>query len=232
MIHLAFAVAAALALPKYWTVHIDTPRADVREAFEKTDVDYFGAIRSAYVEAHLEPPPIVIFTAGGAYYCLRPRTSLADIEKPPSLSDESRKRLSERTAPISERTHALLATHHNEIWQTDNDMTSIASAAAPHFAKLRTESVPPSKQSAYDDVIKRVKAACEKKGVGILACWSAYGDGAYRYLFVSDNPVDLRATLGRELLAQWRACVTDIRELDAKPRPDLTSTDAARWLAP
>jgi hypothetical protein len=230
MLHLLF--AAALTLPKYWTVHIDTPRPDVREAFEKTDVDYFGAIRDTYVEAHVEPPPIVIFSANGAYYGLRPRASLSDIEKPSALNADARKTLSQRTAPISERTHALLATHHNEIWETDPDLTSVTSSAAPRFAKIRFDSVKPSKQKDYDDLMKRMKAACEKNGVGVLAFFSDYGTGENIYLFTSDAAIDLRKLFGRELLDEWRACVNSTREYEAKARPDLTSTPAAAWLLP
>jgi len=230
MFHIAFAVAAALALPKYWTVHIDTPRAEVRQEFEKTDVEYFGIQRNIYSEHHVDWPPVVHFSADGAMYGLRPRASLADIEKPSTVPDDVRKLISEKTAAVSEHTHTLLRTHHNEIWETDPDTTSVTSTAAPRYMRLRFDSTIPAKDAEYGAVMKRVRAACEKANVGILAFFSVYGDGSYRYLFMSDKPIDLRAILGRELLAEWQKCVIASREVDASARPDLTATEPAHWL--
>jgi hypothetical protein len=105
MLHIAFAIAAALALPKYWTVHIDTPRADARAEFEKTDVEFYGIQRDLYAEHHVDRPPVVVFSADGVYYGLRPRAALADIEKPSTVPEDVRKLISEKTAPVSERTH-------------------------------------------------------------------------------------------------------------------------------
>ena len=230
MLHIAFAVAAALALPKYWTVHIDTPRAEARQEFEKTDVEYFGIQRNIYAEHHVDWPPVVHFSADGVMYGLRPRASLADIEKPSAVPDDVRKLISEKTAAVSERTHALLRTHHNEIWETDPDLSIVASTAAPRYMRLRLDSTSPAKDADYDAVMKRVRAACEKANVGLLAFFSVYGDGSYRYLFTSDQPIDLRAILGRELLADWQKCVIASREVDANARPDLSGTEPAHWL--
>jgi hypothetical protein len=230
MLHIAFAIAAALALPKYWTVHIDTPRADARAEFEKTDVEFYGIQRDLYAEHHVDRPPVVVFSADGVYYGLRPRASLADIEKPSTVPEDVRKLISEKTAPVSERTHALLRTHHNEIWQTDTDTSTIASAAAPKFMRMRVDDVKPSRLHDYDEVMKRVRAACGKANVGILAFFSDYGDGTSRYLFTSDSPIDLRAIAGTSLMREWTACVTLSKESNAKARPDLSSTEPAHWL--
>ena len=230
MLHVAFAVAAALALPKYWSVHIDTPRADVRPAFEQTDVEFYGIQRSIYAEHHVDWPPVVHFSADGVYYGLRPRASLADIEKPSTVPEDVRKLIAEKTAPVSERTHPLLRTHHNEIWETDPDTTLVTSAAAPRYMRLRSEETTPGTEKEYDAVMKRVRAACEKANVGILAFFSVYGDGSSRYLFTSDKPIDLRAILGRELLNDWQKCVRASREVEASPRPDLSGAEPAHWL--
>src|SRR5215472_17138268 len=98
MLHIAFAVAAALALPKYWSVHIDTPRAEVRTEFEKTDVEFYGIQRDIYSEHHVDWPPVTHFSADGVYYGLRPRASLADIEKPLTVPEDVRKLIGEKTA--------------------------------------------------------------------------------------------------------------------------------------
>jgi hypothetical protein len=54
-----------------------------------------------------------------------------------------------------------------------------------------------------------------------MAFWSAYGDGAYRTLFMSDTPVRVE---------RLRELVRSTREVDAQARPDLTATDAEHWL--
>lgn len=230
MLHIAFAVAAALALPKYWSVHIDTPRAEVRAEFEKTDVEFYGIQRDIYAEHHIDWPPVAHFSADGVYYGLRPRASLSDIEKPSTVPEDVRKLIGEKTAPVSERTHALLRTHHNEIWQTDTDTSLVTSTAAPRYMRVRFDSTIPAKDKDYDEVMKRVRAACEKANVDILAFFSVYGDGSYRYLFMSDKPIDLRNLLGRELLADWQKCVITSREVEAHARPDLSGADPAHWL--
>ncbi|HEY2323501.1 MAG TPA: hypothetical protein VGJ82_11635 [Thermoanaerobaculia bacterium] len=230
MLHIAFAVAAALALPKYWTVHIDTPRAAVRAEFEKTAVEFFGIQRDIYAEHHVDRPPITLFSADGVYYGMRARASLAEIEKPSAVPEDVRKLIAEKTAPVSERTHPLLRTHHNEIWETDSDTTLVTGAAAPPFMRLRFDDTIPGKEKDYDAVMKRVRAACEKANVSILAFFSVYGDGAYRYLFMSDKPVDLHAILGRELLSDWQKCVITSRDVEASARPDLSATEPAHWL--
>jgi len=230
MLHFAFALAAALTLPKYWTVHIDTPRPEARAAFEQTDVEFYGIQRDIYAEHHVDRPPVIVFSADGVYYGMRPRASLADIEKPSTVPAEVRKLIADKTAPVSERTHSLLLTHHNEIWETDTDTTTIASGAAPSHMLLRKESTRPGKDREYGEVMKRVRAACEKGNVGILALYSTYGDGTYRYLFTSEAPIDLRALLGRDLLNDWRATVISARETVARPRPDLSGTEPAHWL--
>jgi len=230
MLNIAFAVAAALALPKYWSVHIDTPRAAVRTEFEKTDVEFYGIQRSIYAEHHVDWPPVFHFSADGVYYGLRPRAALADIEKPSPVPDDVRKLIAEKTAPVSERTHPLLRTHHNEIWETDPDTTLVTAAAAPRYMRLRSDETMPGKEKDYDAVMKRVRAACEKANVSILAFFSVYGDGSNRYLFMSDKPIDLRTTLGRELLSDWQKCVTTSRDVEAFARPDLSGADPAHWL--
>ena len=230
MLHIAFAVAAALALPKYWSVHIDTPLSGSRPEFEKTDVEFYGIQRSIYTEHHVDWPPVVHFSADGVYYGLRPRAALADIEKPSTVPEDVRKLIAEKTAPVSERTHTLLRTHHNEIWETDTDTSLVASASAPRYMRFRFDSTIPGKDKDYEAVMKRVRAACEKANVGILAFFSVYGDGSYRYLFMSDKPLDLRTVLGRDLLNDWQRCVIASREVEAFPRPDLSGADPAHWL--
>jgi|GEM_PF-4138046 len=230
MLHIAFAVAAALALPKYWSVHIDTPRAEVRTEFEKTDVEFYGIQRGIYAEHHVDWPPVVHFSAEGVYYGLRPRATLSDIEKPSTVPDDVRKLIAEKTAAVSERTHPLLRTHHNEIWETDPDTTIVTGNAAPRFMRLRSEETAPGKEKEYDAVMKRVRAACEKANVGILAFFAVYGDGSSRYLFMSDKPIDLRAILGRDLMSDWQKCVIASRDVEALPRPDLSGAEPAHWL--
>src|SRR5207253_9168078 len=129
-------------------------------------------------------------TDDGRYYGLRPRATLADIEKPSRLGPELEKQLQPKTAPISAATHKTLRDHHNEIWQIQRDLTT-ATEITPHkYAVLRTDHVPPPKDDAYETSMKQLVR--ELKGVEVVAFFSVYGDGAYRYLFLSDSPIKVR----------------------------------------
>jgi hypothetical protein len=190
---------SAADLPRYWSVHIDIP-AD-RAGYEKIDREFAQTQRDFYAEHHVEFPPVINFdTADGAYYGLRPRGSLADFEKPSPLGDAA-KELRTKLAPISAATHKLLRTHHNEIWQLDGDLTSFSSDRMPKFVLLRTDRVTPPNDEAYGTAMKQLIDEVKASGAGVLAFFSVYGDGAYRYLFVSDQPLKIR-TIGK--LAQTR----------------------------
>ena len=215
MMHMLLATVVALTLPKYWSVHIDTPRRDARAAFERIDVDTATAVRDFYGERGEERPPSWIFsTADGVYYSLRGRTSLTDFDNHPAP-----KELSAKTAPISDRAHATLATHHNEIWQTDNDFTRLPDPAAAKYARLRVDRVAPPDEEKYEAAMKELCDDCAKRGVRVVAFFSAYGDGAYRYLFLSDQPIRVAKT-----------GLAETRDIDARARPDLTLTEPERWI--
>ena len=212
---LMLAALLALTLPKYWSLHVDTPRRDARAAFERVDVDNATAIRDFYAARGEEPLPSWIFsTSDGIYYSLRGRTSLTDFDNHPAP-----KGLSERTAPISERAHATLATHHNEIWQTANDFTRLSDASVAKYARLRVDRVAPPNDANYEAAMKEICDQCEKGGVRVVAFFSAYGDGAYRYLFLSDHPINVKKT-----------GLAETRDVEARARPDLTLTEPARWI--
>ena len=209
------AAVVALTLPKYWSVHVDTPRRDARTTFERVDLDNAAAIRDFYAARAEERPPSWIFsTSDGVYYSLRARTSLTDFDNHPAP-----KELMAKTAPISERAHATLATHHNEIWQTDSTLTHLAEASAPKYALLRVDRVAPPDDEKYSAAMKEICEECEKNGVRVVAFFSSYGDGAYRYLFLSDKPIRVRKT-----------GLAETRDVPAQARPDLTLTEPQRWI--
>jgi hypothetical protein len=209
--NLLLATVIALTLPKYWSVHIDTPRRDARATFEQVDVDNAAVLRDFYGE----PQSWIFSTADGVYYSLRGRTSLTDFDNHPAP-----KELSAKTAPISERAHATLATHHNEIWQTESDFTRLTdAAAAPKYARLRVDRVAPPDDAKYEAAMKEICDECAKNGVRVVAFYSAYGDGAYHYLFLSDQPIRVRKT-----------GLSDTRDVDARARPDLTLSEPSRWI--
>ena len=210
MHQLLLATVVALTLPKYWSVHIDTPRRDARATFEQVDIDNATALREFYPEAE----NWIFSTADGVYYSLRGRTSLTDFDNHPVP-----KEVQAKTAPISERAHATLATHHNEIWRTENDFTRLAGAAAPKYAKLRVDRVAPPDDAKYEATMKEICDECAKNGVRVAAFFSSYGDGAYRYLFLSDQPIRVRKT-----------GVADTRDVEARARPDLTLSEPSRWI--
>ena len=231
MLNLFFAVAV-VALPKYFAVHIDV--AKDKPALEDAD-RRDAAARKAFYDAHkLEQPHVLMFsTADGTLYSLRARTSLADFEKPSALPDELRKELNAKTASISDDAHKTLTKHHNEIWEVDNDTTILVDAHAPKYARLYTEQVKPPMLEQYDVAIKALHDAVAKtKGVSLFAFFSSYGDGAYRYLVLSDEPVDLFKLVSPEVRKNWRACVTESNVVNAAARPDLTLSDPAEWVPP
>ena len=181
--------ASAADLAKYWTVHIDHPKD--RAAYEKLERQFNETIRQFYMANHIAQPPVVqITTDDGHYYGLRPKATLADIEKPSPLGPELEKQLQPITAPISADTHKTLRDHHNEIWRIERDVTT-ATEIAPHkYAMLRTDVVAPPNDEAYGDAMKELIRGL--RGVDVVAFFSAYGDGAYRYLFLSDAPIRIR----------------------------------------
>ena len=70
----------------------------------------------------------------------------------------------------------------------------------------------------------------QKSGVATVAFYSAYGDGRYHYLFLSDNPFDVKSIVGADVMKKWKECCASSKEVDAKARYDLTLTDAANWI--
>lgn len=189
MTHVAFVFAVALSLPRFWTVHIDYPSNRAQyERIDKQDVD---ARRDFYASHQLTAPTVWrITTDDGAYLGLRPRGSLAELEKsalPPDLSKE----LQAKTAPISETIHRTLRTHHSEIWELQTDLTTFA-GTAHRYSLMRTDVVSPTEHSAYETAMKQLVQEAAANGVETVAFFSSYGDGAYHYVFSSENPIKLR----------------------------------------
>lgn len=189
---LAFAASGA-DLPKYWTVHIDHPKD--RAAYEKLERQFNETLRDFYAANHLAQPPVVrIMTADGYYYGLRPRATLADIEKPSPLGADLEKQLQPKTAPISADTHKTLRDHHNEIWRIERDLTTAGEITLRKYTLLRNDVVSPPKNEEYAAAMKQLVK--ELSGVEVVAFFSAYGDGSYRYLFLSDSPIKVRVLKG------------------------------------
>jgi hypothetical protein len=205
--HGILAVLLLTALPRYWSVHVDIPSD--RVAFEKIDTQFTQVQRDFYAEHHVEFPPLFSFrTANGAYYGLRPRGTLADFEAPSPLGDAS-KELRDKLAQISAATHELLRAHHNEIWQLDKDLTRVRDSNAPKYIVLRTDVVAPPDDQAYGTAVKQLIEEVTSHGVDVMAFFSAYGDGTHRYLFLSDQPLNVRK-LGK--LARTRDEIVTARD--------------------
>ncbi|HEY3056757.1 MAG TPA: hypothetical protein VGK31_12575 [Thermoanaerobaculia bacterium] len=196
---LLFATSATAAdLPRYWAVHIDVPSN--RAAYDRLDREFSDTIRVFYVANHFDPPVVIkLVSTDGRYYGLRPRATLADIEKPSILGSDLQKQLQAKTAPISEETHKTLREHHNEIWQIQRDLTTTGEIRPRQYATLRTDLVSPPKNDEYDTAMKQLVS--ELHNVDVVAFFSVYGDGSYRYLFLSDSPIKVRSLKG---LAQTR----------------------------
>ena len=225
-----FAVCLSAAdLPKYWAVHIDSV-AD-RATYERLGKQEEEIRRDLY-KAHDVPPlkSWKLETNDGTYFSFRGRESLADFEKPSTVPEDVRKELNQKFAPLEPKIHASLKNHHSEIWQVDNDLTFLPSPAAPKYARLITEQVKPSQWDAYNDVMKRVRAALEKNGVALIVFSADYGDGACRYVLLSDKPIDIKTIAGDDLLRAWRTAVISSSNVEAHARPDLTAGDASKWI--
>jgi len=220
---------AALLIAKYWTVHIDNV-AD-RTTYEELHKQEY-AIQREVMAAHnvTRAPQWKFSTADGHYFNFRGRESLADFEKASATPDDVRKEISAKQAPLEPRIHGSLIEHHNEVWQTDSDVTSILDAHAAKFIRYHTDTIKPGKDDAYGEAQKAFRAALEKQGVFIAAFYSAYGDGRYHYLFMSEKPFNVKSIVGADVMKQWKDCVIASTEVDAKARPDLTLTDAANWI--
>lgn len=226
----ATASAQTLKLPRYWAVHIDYPRPDARAELEHLGQKDAAVRREFYTARKTAMPPMwALTTSDGAYLTFRPRESFSDFDKPSPLPEDARKELAAKTSPLSDLTHLTLRTHHNELLETDTDVTLLHGTAAPKFIRVRQEQEIPAKHKEYGEVMKKVREACERNHVDVLALFSTYGDGSYRYVFLSGKPIDIRATVGPELFAEWRAVATGQRELDGQARVELAE-DAAHWL--
>jgi len=220
---------AALLLAKYWTVHIDNV-AD-RATYEELHKQEY-AIQRDVLAAHnvARAPQWKFSTSDGHYFNFRGRESLADFEKPSATPDDVRKEISAKQAALEPRIHESLIEHHNEVWETDSDVTSILDSHAAKFIRYHTDTIKPGKDDAYGEAQKAFRAALQKQGVSIVAFYSAYGDGRYHYLFMSERPFDMKSIVSAEIMKQWKDCVVSSHEVDAKARPDLTLTDSANWI--
>jgi hypothetical protein len=192
LIFLIALTANAADLPKYWSVHIDHP-AD-RAAFERLEREFTQTISDFYAANHLEAAAVIrLVTADGRYYGLRPRNTLSDFDKPSRDADRA-KQLQAETSPISAATHKTLRDHHNEIWQVERELTTVAEIVPHKYAMLRTDYVSPPNNRNYEASMKQLIP--ELAGVDVVAFFSVYGDGSYRYLFLSDSPIKVRALKG------------------------------------
>ncbi len=210
--------ASAADLPRYWTVHIDY--AADRAEYERVDKQFSSEQRDFYTTHSAVRPPVILFnTPDGAYYSLRARGTFTDFDKPNPLG-EAMKELQGKLAPISAATHKTLRKHHNEIWQIDRDLANIRSDVAPRYMLLRTDEVRPVNDEEYGKAMKELRDELVARNVGVLAFFSTYGDGRYRYLFMSDTPLKVR-TVGK---------LAETHDAAAKPRADLSATDDAHWL--
>jgi hypothetical protein len=218
MLAILFAVAAAL--PRYWSVHIDVPAQ--RAEFERIDREQARLRHDILVAHNIEPlPAFEISTADGKFMSFRPRQTMSEFDRPSSIPDEVRAEIQKKAGVLDDTIHRTLREHHNEIWELQRVPTRVDSRRAPKYIRLRTDSVKPGSDRAYEAAMKRIADDCEKRGISVLAFWSAYGDGTYRTLFMSDTPVRVE---------RLRGLVRSTREVDATARPDLTATDAENWL--
>jgi len=80
----------------------------------------------------------------------------------------------------------------------EDDLTHVATHAVPRHARLRTDRVKPATFAQYEAAMKKICDECEKRGISVVALWSAYGDGTYRYVFFADQPFEV-ARAGRAL---------------------------------
>jgi hypothetical protein len=218
MLALLFAVAAAL--PRYWSVHIDAPAQRVE--YQRIGRQQ-ATIRREILTAHKIDPPAVfsISTADGRFISFRPRQTMSEFDTPSSIPEEVRSEIHKKAGPLDDAIHRTIHEHHSEIWELQRVATRVDSRRAPKYIRFRTDYVKPGNDSAYEAAMKRLADDCEKRGISVLAFWSAYGDGAYRTLFMSDTP--MRVERLHEL-------VRSTREVDAQARPDLTATDTENWL--
>ena len=223
------ASASYADLPRYWSVHVD--RVADRATYERVHTQELQIQRDVLAKHNVARPTSWKFgTEGGVYYNLRGRASLAELDKPSPIPEDAKKEIASQNAPLDPRIHASLRDHHNEIWETDTDLTSLPDSRARKYLRFHSDNVRPGQEETYTSVTKVVRAAMEKRGVAMIGFFSAYGDGVERILFMSDQPFDVRKIVPASVMKQWKDCVVDWSEVDAKARPDLTVTDPSNWI--
>ena len=189
MTHTALIFAVALSMPRFWTVHIDFPGD--RAQYEKIDKQDADVRRDFFASHQLAAPTVWKITTGdSAYFGLRPRASLTELEKS-SLPPELAKELQSRTAPISEAIHKTLRAHHSEIWELQADLSTFG-GTLHRYSVMRVDVVSPTEHPAYETAMKQLVQEALADGVEAVTFFSSYGDGAYHAIFTSDHPIKLR----------------------------------------
>lgn len=238
----AASTATAADLPKYWSVHIDQVRSDVRDEYEQAGREQAVMRRQILTDHKIDRPPIfAVRTQDGMYLSFRPRENFAAFDA--TLPAEVREEMRQKAGPIDDRVHASLRDHHSEIWETMQELTVIPenAARARGYGRLATMRVKPASFADYNAVMKRFAEALRKTHPHdvLLTFFSTYGDGAFRQLWTSDEQIlgmrdVFKEAFGEEaadgLMKQWKSAVQSIHIATARPRPDLTATTAETWL--
>ncbi len=235
--------ATAADLPRYWSVHIDRPLNEERDEYEQAGREQALVRRQILTDHNITRPPVwSIRTSDGTYLSFRPRENFAAFDAA-TLPQEMREEMNQKAGPIDERVHATLRDHHSEIWETEKDLTILPENAmrARGYGRLATVRVKPARFKEYGEVMKRFREALEKTNPRdvLLTFFSAYGDGAYQQLWLSDQPIigmrdvfkeAFGSSEADELMKKWKQTVLSIHVATAKPRPDLTATAPESWL--
>ena len=236
--------ASAAELPRYWSVHIDTPRNEDRDDYEQAGREQALIRRQILTDHKIDRQPVFsIRTSNGHYYSFRPRGNFAEFDNPEQYPQAVREEIRSKAGPVDDRVHATLQDHHSEIWETETDLTWVPenSSRARGYARLLTMRVKPDQRDQFESVMKRFRDAVARSQPDdvVLTFLSTYGSGAFQQLWLSDDAITgmrevFRQAFGEDeaddLMAKWRRSISSVHIAPARPRPDLTATTPEKWL--
>lgn len=244
LLFLLATTAAAAELPRYWSVHIDTPRGEDRDDYEQAGREQAVMRRQILADHKVERQPVFsIRTSNGNYYSFRPRGNFAEFDNPDQYPEAVRDEIRTKVGSIDDRVHATLLDHHSEIWETEDDLTWVPKNAsrARGYARLLTMRVKPDQRDEFEAVMKKFREAVGESQPDdvVLTFHSTYGSGAFQQLWLSNDAITgmrevFRQAFGEDeaddLMAQWRNSILNVHITPARPRPDLTATTPENWL--
>lgn len=231
------------SISKLWSVHVDEVDSSQSARFEQLVGAQFKARNTILKEHNISIKlNYEIVTGGLIYMRFIPRTSFAELDQPPKFPDEVKQLLKARVNVMDDEIHVTLRTHHNELWQFDEESSYLpesvfADGAMPKFIHVHSEWVTPGKSGLYDSIMTLFHDALKttRHPLACLVFYSSYGDGSYQYFWHAENKEQFVHSStqkdifvagfgleeGSNLFDQLQGCLIKSMDIDASSRQDL-----------